>query len=226
MSSDFPRTVLLDVSGFPASANRNVIATAITNRFASLKVMTVQFVIKVARVSFADPAAKQLILRNESIVIGDIPCRVRGGGPRPQKVFVYNFPFEAKNELLARALNKFGEVKDVFNRCWLHSNGVADGVRVVPMVRNQAIPRNLDVKGFRVKVSYYGQAVECDICERLGHVARDCPLKENACGIINLGTSQESALTRVLIPLTYLMNTPLIRHRSLLLVRWLNLHPG
>ena len=167
MSSDFPHTVLLDVSGFPASVNRNVIATAITNRFASLKV----------RVSFADPAAKQLILRNESIVIGDIPCRLRGGGPRPQKVFVYNFPFEAKNELLARALNKFGEVKDVFNRCWLHLNGVADGVRVVSMVRNQNIPRNLDVEGFRVKVSYYGQAVECDICERLGHVARDCPLK-------------------------------------------------
>jgi len=45
------------------------------------------------------------------------------------------------------------------------------------MVRNQAILRNLDVKGFRVKVSYYGQAVECDICECLGHVARDCPLK-------------------------------------------------
>ena len=76
MSSDFPPTVLLDVSGFPASANRNVIAT---NRSASLKVMAVQFVGNVARVSFAEPAAKQLILRNESIVIGDIPCRVRGG---------------------------------------------------------------------------------------------------------------------------------------------------
>ena len=32
-----------------------------------------------------------------------------------KKVFVYNFPFEANNDLLARALNKFGEVKDVFN---------------------------------------------------------------------------------------------------------------
>ena len=77
MSSGFPRTLLLDVSGSPASANRNVIAIAITNRFASLKVMAVQFVGNVARVSFADAAAKQLILRNESIVIGDVPCRVR-----------------------------------------------------------------------------------------------------------------------------------------------------
>ena len=68
MSSDFLCTILLDVSGFPASVNRNVIATAITNRFASLKVTAVQFVGNVARLSFADPAAKRLILRNQSIV--------------------------------------------------------------------------------------------------------------------------------------------------------------
>ena len=61
MSSDFPRTVLLDVSGFPASVNRNVIATAITNRFASLNVTAVQFVGNVAQVSFTGAAAKQLI---------------------------------------------------------------------------------------------------------------------------------------------------------------------
>ena len=153
MSSDFLRTVLLDVPGFPASANRNVIATAITNRFASLKVMVVQFVGNVARVSLADAATKELILGHESIVIGDIPCRVRSGGPRPQNVLMYNFSIEAKNDLLARALNKFGEVKDVFKRFWLYLSGVADGVRVVSMVRNQAIPRNLDVEGFVLRSS-------------------------------------------------------------------------
>ena len=50
-------------------------------------------------------------------------------------------------------------------------------IKILSMVRNQAIPRNLDVEGFRVKISYYGQAVECDNRERLGHFARDCPLK-------------------------------------------------
>ena len=70
-----------------------------------------QFVPNIARVSFADAAGKQLILRSESIVIGDIPCRKSGEGPRPQTFFVYNILFEADNGLLARVLNKFGEVK-------------------------------------------------------------------------------------------------------------------
>ena len=54
---------------------------------------------------------------------------------------------------------------------------IFDGVRVVTMIRDKPIPRNLDVDGFHVKVSYYGQSVECDICSNHGHVARDCPLK-------------------------------------------------
>ena len=110
MFSDFQRSGLLEVSGFPASVNRNAIATAITNQFASLKVTAMQFVPNIARITFADAAGKQLILRSESIVVGDIPCRKRCGRPRPQKVFVYNFPFEA-NGPLARLLNMFGEVK-------------------------------------------------------------------------------------------------------------------
>lgn len=92
MSSDFPRTVLLNVSGFPA-LNRIAIATTITNRFASLNVTALHFVSNVARVSFKDVARKQLILRNEAIVICDIRCCVRGGGPRPQKVFIYNLHY-------------------------------------------------------------------------------------------------------------------------------------
>lgn len=71
MSSDTLCTELLDVSSFPASVNRNAIATAITNRFASLEVTAVQLVGNVA-----DTAGKQLILHNESIVIGDIVCPV------------------------------------------------------------------------------------------------------------------------------------------------------
>ena len=54
---------------------------------------------------------------------------------------------------------------------------IFDGVRVVTMIRDKPIPQNLDVDGFHVKVSYYGQSVECDICNNHGHVVRNCPLK-------------------------------------------------
>ena len=48
---------------------------------------------------------------------------------------------------------------------------------VVSMVRKQAIPRTLEVDGYNCKVSYYGQAKECDICQKTGHIAKDCPFR-------------------------------------------------
>ena len=57
MVHNFTRTVALDNSGFPASTARNVIASAIANRFLSLKVTALQFVGNIARVSFADTAS-------------------------------------------------------------------------------------------------------------------------------------------------------------------------
>ena len=177
MVHNFTRTVALDISGFPASTARNVIASAIANRFLSLKVTALQFVGNIARVSFADTASKELIMRMESVYVGDIACPVRGGGPRPQKVFIHNYPFEASSDSLSLVLKRFGDVKDISHRRWLHMKDIFDGVRVVTMIRDKPIPRNLDVDGFHVKVSYYGQSVECDICNNHGHVARDCPLK-------------------------------------------------
>ena len=173
----FSRTVALDISGFPASSNRNIIASAIANRFLSLKVSAVQLVGNIARVSFADTASKDLIMRMESVYIGDVACPVKGGGPRPQKIFVHNYPFEASADSLSIAMRRYGEVKDISYRRWLHMLDVCDGVRIVTMIRSEPIPRNLVVDGFHIKVSYYGQAVECDICNEQGHVARDCPLK-------------------------------------------------
>lgn len=55
---------------------------------------------------------KQLILHNESIVIGDIVCPVSCG--RALKKF-NNFPFEADDGLLTCALNKFRKAKDIYN---------------------------------------------------------------------------------------------------------------
>ena len=115
---------------------------------------------------FPSASNRDAVNRFESIRVGDVNCVVRGGGPSPQKVFVYGYPVEGNSNLLTDALSRYGEVHDVRFRHWLHRSEVANGVRVVSMVRNQAIPRNLEVDGYHCKVSYYGQAKECGICEK------------------------------------------------------------
>lgn len=62
-------------------------------------------------------------------------------------------------------------------RHWTHHVDVCDGVRTVRMVRTRAIPRNLIIDGFPVKVSYVGQEPECDICGKKGHIARSCDMR-------------------------------------------------
>lgn len=51
---------------------------------------------------------------------------------------------------------------------WTHLAEVCEGVRIVRMVRTGAIPHNLIVDGFPVKVSYVGQEFKCDIYRKEG----------------------------------------------------------
>ena len=172
-----PCTIVLDVSKFPAAASRVEISSAIVHRFTAYKVNAVQFVGNLARVTFSSASDRDAVMRFKSVRVGDVDCVVRGGGPRPQKAFVYGYPVEGNSNLLTDALRRYGEVHDVKFRHWPHMCEVADGVRVVSMVRNEAIPRNLQVDRYHCKVSYYGQAKECDICGKTGHIAKDCSFR-------------------------------------------------
>ena len=168
---------VLDVSKLPAAASRVEISSAIIHRFTTYKVNAVQFVGNLARVTFSSASDRDAVMRLESVRVGDVDCVVRGGGPRLEKVFVYGYPVESNSNLLTDAFSRYGEVHDVRFRHWLHIFEVADAVRVVSMVRNQAIPCNLEVDGHHCKVSYYGQAKECDICEKTWHITKGCPFR-------------------------------------------------
>ena len=62
---------------------------------------------------------------------------------------------------------------------------VGDGVRIVRMVRREAIPRHMSIGDVRVKIAYAGQQQVCDLCAAPGHIARVCPLKGKCfqCGL-------------------------------------------
>ena len=67
MPSDLPRTIVLDVSKFPAAVSRVEMSSAIVNRFTAYKVNAVQFVGNLARVTFSSASGRDAIMRLESV---------------------------------------------------------------------------------------------------------------------------------------------------------------
>ena len=174
----FPCTVSLDVSGLANQGlSRPDVVSAIVDQFRSMPVAAVQFFGTEAKVTFERQDDKCKVMLQESVHIRGVDCDVRGGGPRPQNVLIYNFPYEIGHDVVKTALSFFGEVEYVRSRHWTHLEDVCDGVRTVRMVRTRAIPRNVIIDGFPVKVSYVGQEPECDICGKKGHIARSCDMR-------------------------------------------------
>ena len=173
----FPCTVTLNVRELASGGmSRQDVVTAIIDAFQPARpIAAIQFLGYDAKVTFEEVAHKREVMACEHIRIKDVDCAVRGGGPRPQNVLIYNFPYEVPHAVVRDSLSHYGDVESVLFRHWTHVH-VCDGVRTVRMVRARAIPRNLTIDGFHVKVSYPGQAPECDICFELGHIAKNCPL--------------------------------------------------
>ena len=179
------RTVGLDVSGLAASNDRKEVSQFIVEHFAHCNIHAVQFVGTIAKVTFAVEASKQQVICHQSISINGVQCAVRGGGPRAQNVLIYNYPVEGNEEPIRRKLAAYGTVESVAFRHWPHLPNISDGVRVVRMVRREAIPRHLTIGDFPVKISYAGQQQVCDLCAAPGHIAWVCPLKGKCfqCGL-------------------------------------------
>ena len=181
----FRRTVSLDVSQLAGSNDRKTVSTFIVEHFAQHNIHAVQFIGTVAKVTFAVEASKQEVISHQAININGVQCAVRGGGPRAQNVLVYNYPVEGPEDPIRRALGAYGVIEEVKFRHWAHMPTVGDGVRIVRMVRREAIPRHMTIGEVRVKIAYVGQQQVCDLCDAPGHIARNCPFRNKCfrCGL-------------------------------------------
>ena len=181
----FRRTVSLDVSQLAGSNDRKTVSTFIVEHFAQHNIHAIQFIGTVAKVTFAVEASKQEVISHQAININGFQCTVRGGGPRAQNVLVYNYPVEGPEDPIRRALGAYGVIEEVKFRHWTHMPTVGDGVRIVRMVRREAIPRHMTIGEVRVKIAYVGQQQVCDLCDAPGHIARNCPFRNKCfrCGL-------------------------------------------
>lgn len=181
----FRRTVSLDVSQLAGSNDRKTVSTFIVEHFAQHNIHAVQFIGTVAKVTFAVEASKQEVISHQAININGVQCAVRGGGPRAQNVLVYNYPVEGPEDPIRRALGAYGVIEEVKFRHWTHMPTVGDAVRIVRMVRREAIPRHMTIGEVRVKIAYVGQQQVCDLCDAPGHIARNCPFRNKCfrCGL-------------------------------------------
>ena len=177
MSRWFKRTVVLDGSGFAENVKVDEIATKIVGFFGNNNVLSVQFMPgRAIRVTFENESFAANVVREPSVSIDNVVCHVRGGGPRPENVLIFRFPFEADSAPLREELSKYGEVHDIRFRAWTHLDNVMDGARVVRMTRSGPIPRSIHVNDYLCKAWYRGMPITCDICEG-SHKAQNCPFK-------------------------------------------------
>ena len=207
MNRLFKRTVVLDGSGFAETVKVEDVASKIVEFFGSDNVLSVQFMPgRAIRVTFENESFAATIVRESSVTIDNVVFYVRGGGgPRPENVLVFRYPFEADSAPLREELSKYGEVHDIPFRAWTHLDNVMDGARVVRMTRSRLIPRSLHVNDHLCKAWYRGKPISCDICEgshkaqncpfkgkcmrcrQEGHMQRDCPNAPNAWGTVGGG---------------------------------------
>ena len=182
-SRAFPCTVSVDVSGLAAQgAHRPEVVSALVDYFHPASIAAIQFIGTDAKVTFEREVHKRDAMRNESISVNGVDCEISGrgggvGGARPPNDLIYNFPYEIEHSVVRAVLIFFAEVVSVRFRHCTHLTEVCDRVCTVRMVHTRAIPRNLIIDGFPMKVSYVRQELEYDICGKKGHTAKNCEMR-------------------------------------------------
>jgi hypothetical protein len=99
-------------------------------------------------------------------------------------VRIFGLPFEVEDEHIAGFFGSFGVVKRLVREKFpSHYNfDVYSGVRGVHIDLKKDVPSFLYMRGFRVKIHYYGMREKCHICGSADHMKGECPKKPASVG--------------------------------------------
>ena len=173
----YKKTVTFNLTDISSSVSRGELVEVIKAKFSPAIVLSIRFVpVKRVQVTFEDSKMKDHVEKFETIDFNGVKCPIVSGGPSAQNILIYHFPYEEDDSRLKTFLSPFGKILNIRYQHFPGMPEVSTGTRIVRMVRDKAIPRNLNIGNIRVKCWYVGQPIECDIC-RGAHVAKDCPIR-------------------------------------------------
>ena len=216
------RTMVLDISGLPATLGPFEIAKAVDDLYCEdFAVKSVQFMPgKRLHVVFDGPQAKNAAEQFKQATFHGVTCRVVESGPQVQLVNAYHYPYEEDNAPLLAELGGYGEVRDIHYQRYSSSASLSTGNRLVRMVHKKHIPRFLNVAGYAIKTWYVGQPTESDIC-REAHVVRDCPFNLEA-NVVNVCGRAMWPVTVRTLPMSEVLPQPMLLQMLLLMCQvWL-----
>ena len=197
------RTMVLDISGLPATLGRFEIAKAVDDLYCeNFVVKSVQFMPgKRLHVVFDTPEAKNAAEQFMQATIHGVTCRVVESGPQVQLINIYHYPYEEDNAPLLAVLGRYGEVRDIRYQRYSSSATLSTGNRLVRMVRKNTYLAPLmslgvlsrrGMRGNQLSATFVARLTsprtarlargKCRKCMQEGHVARDCTNPPNVWG--------------------------------------------
>ena len=174
----FHRTLSVDVSCFMQSKSREDVAKIIFDKYNEVYgTPTIQILPGgVARITFKEAVAKQSLLRHDKISLDGRSCKIFADR-RLVWVQVHHYPSEAFDIVIEEFFMSYGTVKLVKRQHWVALPDVQTGTRLVGILLDKQVPRNVIIGGFNCKTWYRGQPVTCDLCGKEGHVLSNCPIR-------------------------------------------------
>ena len=137
-------------------------------------------------VQFDNTAVRDRLLENGINVAGNwvyFSPHQKGIYIRPRwKVYVSQLPSGITHQEIRAVLQNYGNVRDVhvITRS-LFGRRYDTGDRVVIFsALDKDIPSYLSIKGWKAFIRYSGQPKTCRICERTGHIVKDCPVNQRS----------------------------------------------